>query len=237
MNIIDIAIILIILGFGALGAQRGVLKQLVTTVGFIIVVVLSFYLKNPVAEFLSLHLPFFKFGGGVANAASFNIMFYQAISFIIVVILLESILQVLIKVTGVIEKILKFTIVLGIPSKILGFLVGLIEGFVFVFLALFLLNQPSLKIDIVNDSKLTSKILNSTPILSNIAGGMVDTIEDINELVKDYNDDKVDPNSLDLESIDIMLEHKVISTSYVRKLIDNKKIEVVGIESILNKYE
>ena len=164
-------------------------------------------------------------------------MFYQAISFIIVVILLESILQVLIKVTGVIEKILKFTIVLGIPSKILGFLVGLIEGFVFVFLALFLLNQPSLKIDIVNDSKLTSKILNSTPILSNIAGGMVDTIEDINELVKDYNDDKVDPNSLDLESIDIMLEHKVISTSYVRKLIDNKKIEVVGIESILNKYE
>ena len=145
MNIVDAIIILLILSFGAMGFKRGVLKQLVTTVGFVIVIVLAFYLKNPIAEFLSLNLPFFKFGGVFANVTSINIILYQLISFILVVTILEIVLGVLIKITGVIEKILKFTVILGIPSKILGFFVGIIEGFVVVFLVLFILRQPGSK--------------------------------------------------------------------------------------------
>ena len=90
-------ILLIILACGAAGFKRGVFKQLVTTVGFVLVVVLAFYLKNPIAEFLSLHLPFFTFGGDFANVTSMNIILYQLISFILVVIVLQSILNVLIK--------------------------------------------------------------------------------------------------------------------------------------------
>ena len=63
MSIVDALIILIILACGAIGFKKGVIKQLVSTVGFVLVVVLAFYLKNPVAEFLSLNLPFFTFGG------------------------------------------------------------------------------------------------------------------------------------------------------------------------------
>lgn len=237
MNIIDIAIIFIILSFASLGAKRGVIKQLVTTVGFIVVVVLSFYLKNPIAEFLSLNLPFFKFGGSLAGASSLNIILYQLISFIIVVIILETVLKALIKVSGFIEKILKFTIILGIPSKILGFIVGIIEGFIITFILLFFLSQPAFNIDVVEESKYTKPILNSTPVLSNIASGMVDTIYDVEKLILDYTDKKIDDNTLNLKSIDKMLEHKVINKSYVRKLIDNKKIKVVGIDAVLNKYE
>ena len=40
MNIVDIVIILLILSMGLTGLRRGVIKQLVTTVGFIIVVIL-----------------------------------------------------------------------------------------------------------------------------------------------------------------------------------------------------
>lgn len=229
MNVIDIAIIFIILAFGIIGAHRGVFKQLVTTVGFLLVVILSFYLKNPLADFLSLHLPFLGF-----SASSFNIMFYQAAAFLIVVIILLAILGTLIKISGGIEKILKFTIILGLPSKILGFVAGVIEGFVIVFVLLFFLNQPSLKIDVVNESKLSDKILTSTPILSNISSSMVDTINDIYELTKDST--KLDTNTLDLKSIDVMLKHKLITKKYVEKLIDAKKINVQGIDKVLENY-
>jgi uncharacterized membrane protein required for colicin V production len=236
MNIVDVIIILLILACGANGFKRGVLKQLVTTVGFVIVVVLAFYLKNPLAEFLSLHLPFFTFGGNFANITSLNIILYQLISFILVVILLEAVLSVLIKVTGVIEKILKFTVVLGIPSKILGFIVGIIEGFIITFLILFFLRQPSFNFDIFDSSKLTNPILKSTPVLSQVAGDFVDTFNDLYELGNDYYLQEMDENEINLKSIDVMLEHKIITPDYLDKLIDNNKIEIVGIDSVINKY-
>lgn len=236
MNIVDAIIILLILSCGVAGFKRGVLKQTVSTVGFIIVVVLAFYLKNPIAEFLSLHLPFFKFGGNLANMTSLNIILYQLISFIIVIIILETVLNVLIKITGIIEKILKFTIILGIPSKILGFIVGIVEGFIITFLILFFLRQPSFNLNIFDSSKLTDSILKSTPVLSQVAGDFVDTFNDLYELGNDYYEQKMDANTLNLKSIDVMLEHKIITPDYVMKLIDSKKIDINGIDSIINKY-
>lgn len=236
MNIVDAIILLIILACGAAGFKRGVFKQLVTTVGFVLVVVLAFYLKNPIAEFLSLHLPFFTFGGDFANVTSLNIILYQIISFILVVIVLQSVLSVLIKITGVIEKILKFTIILGIPSKILGFIVGVVEGFIVVFLALFFLRQPGFNLQIMEDSKFTDPILKSTPLLSNVAGGMVNTFNDLYELGNDYYEQEMDEDTLNLKSIDVMLEHKIITPNYVSKLVDAGKIDVDGIDSVLNKY-
>lgn len=237
MSIVDALIILLILAFGVEGYKKGVIKQLVTTVGFVLVVVLAFYLKNPVAEFLSLHLPFFTFGGAFANVTSFNIILYQLISFVLVIIVLETVLKVLIKVSGVIEKILKFTIILGIPSKILGFIVGIIEGFIVTFLILFFLRQPGFNLKIFDDSKLTDLVLNSTPVLSQVAGDFVDTFNDLYELGNDYYDQKFDENTLNLKSIDVMLEHKIITPQYVRKLVDADKINITGIDSVINKYK
>jgi len=236
MNIVDAIIILLVLACGLAGFKRGVFKQLVTTVGFVLVVVLAFYLKNPIAEFLSLHLPFFTFGEGVANAISFNIILYQLISFILVIIVLETVLQVLIKVTGIVEKILKFTIILGIPSKILGFIVGIVEGFIITFLILFFLRQPGFNLKIFDESKLTDPILKSTPVLSQVAGGFVDTFNDLYELGNDYYEQKMDEDTLNLKSIDVMLEHKIITPNYVVKLVDANKIKVTGIDSVINKY-
>ena len=235
MNIIDIAIILIILAFGVLGAKRGVFEELVTTVGFVLVVVIAYILKTPIAEWMCVNLPFIKFHG-LLNQSSFNILFYQVIAFLIVVIFLEVILQALIRVTGFIEKVLKFTIILGIPSKILGFIVGLVEGFVITFLLLFLLKQPAFDIKLFDDSKLTMPILNSTPILSNIGGGFVSTIEDTYKLIDDYDNEKIDNNTLELESIDVLLKHKIVSKGCIKKLVDKGKINLTGIDKVLNRY-
>ena len=235
-NIVDVLIVLIIALMGVIGFKKGVIKQTVSTVGFILVIILAFYLKNPIAEFLSLHLPFFTFGGIYAGVTSLNILFYQLVSFIIVVIILETILEALIRVSGFIEKVLKFTIILGLPSKILGFIVGLIEGFVVVFIVLFFLRQPAFNIKLLDESNLTDKILKSTPVLSQVSQSFVDTFNDLYELGQDYTDDKLSENELNLASIDVMLKHKIITPEYVLKLVEADKIKISGIDTVVNKY-
>lgn len=236
MNIIDILIILFILMFGIIGYKRGVLLELVKVIGFILVITISFYLKSPIAEFLSMNLPFITFKGSLANATSFNIIFYQVITFIFLAIILEIILNHIVRITGLIEKLLDLTIIFGFASKILGILVGLIEGFVVCFLILLFLNQPAFDIDLMENSKLSEKILKQTPIISSVSGGLISTFNDIYDLVDQYNDDKIGDKELDLKSIDIMLDHKIISKDYVLKLVKKKNINIVGLDQVLNKY-
>lgn len=235
MNVIDVVIILMILLGGVIGAKKGFFKQTVSTVGTILVFILAFYLKNPLADFLSLNLPFFEFGGVFKGVTAINIIFYQIISFIVILFILYAVLEVMVSISGLLEKILKFTIILGIPSKILGFIVGLVEAYVIIFVVLFFISQPALNIKIVNESKMTPKILESTPGLSNVAGDMVQTVNDLYSL-KDKYEKASDSNSFNKEAIDVMLKHNIISTSYVEKLIEKGKINIVGIDSILNKY-
>ncbi len=234
MQMTDILIILLILSFGVTGLKNGFFKQTVLTIGTILVFVLSYKFKDYIANFLSFHLPFFNYTGPFEGLTTINIILYQMISFIFVFLLLTSVLVVLLKVTGVFEKILKFTIVLGIPSKILGFIVGLIEGYVVVFIALFFLSQPAVNIDIINDSTLKPVILNSSPVLSNVVKNTNDTIKELYVLVKDYTVTQ-DKDSFNKNSIDIMLKNKVITIEYVEELIERNKLDIT-INSVLDKY-
>lgn len=234
MNIIDVVIILIILCGAVIGFKRGVLKELVMTVGFLLVFVISFYLKNPIAEWLSAYLPFFDFWGAIKGVTVLNIILYQIIAFLIVFSIIMVIFRVILTISGIIEKILKFTIILGIPSKILGAIVGTIEGFIIAFMVVFVLNQPMLDVGIMQESKYKDKVLN-TPVLTNIVASVGDTVSDVYELLesKEYESN---PEGFNRKSIDIMLEHKMISVKYVEKLIDYGKIRVPGIDSVLNEY-
>lgn len=235
MNIIDVLILLFILLGGVIGFERGFFKQTVSTVGTILIFILAFYLKNPIASFLSMYLPFFSFGGIFKGVSAINIILYQLISFVIVLTILSVLLNILIKISKIVEKILKLTIILGIPSKILGFIVGLIESYVIVFVLLFFMSQPAFNIGFINESKITPKILQSTPVLSNISKEMVDTVNDLYSLGDKYASAD-DSNQFNKDAIDIMLEHKIISVDYVEKLIEKNKISIVGIDSVLNKY-
>ena len=235
-NIVDVLIVLTVAWFGVIGFKRGLFKQLVSTVGFIIVIVLAFYLKNPVAEFLSMFLPFFKFGGVYAGVTALNILLYQLIAFLLVLSILLAILNFLIRITGIVETILKFTVILAIPSKIGGLIIGLVTGFIVVFVALFFLNQPALNISGFENSKLTSKILGNFPVLSSLSKGIVNTVDDITALGTKYKAGGVDPNEFNKEAIDVMLKHKVVTPNYVMKLVDKGKINIHGIDTVVNKY-
>lgn len=224
MGIVDILIIIFILSFGILGSKRGFFKQTVTTVGSILVFVLAYYFKDGVANFLTFNLPFFNFKGEILGLTSLNIIMYQLIAFLLMVLIFSGILAVIIKITGIFEKILRLTIVLGIPSKILGFILGLVEGYIITYIILFILMLPILKIDIIDNSSFARPILKSSPVISNIVGTTKDTCLSIYDLVNDYSKDK-DKDKFNKEAIRIMLSNNMITKSYVEELINKGKLD------------
>lgn len=236
MNVIDVVIILMILMFGVIGLKRGFFKQTVMTIGTVLVFYLAYKLKDPLASWMSSVFPFFHFSGRFAGVSVLNIILYQLIAFIVVLCLLLVVLNILITVTGIVEKILKFTIILGIPSKILGFVLGIIEGFVIVFVVLFFLRQPGVNFELVNESKVAPKMLDHTPVLSRVIRNTNQAIGDIYSVSEKFVG-KEDSNQLNIETIDVMLKYKIVKVDYIEKLLDKNKLDnVTGIDTVLNKY-
>lgn len=235
MGIIDVVIIMGLLLGGVSGSKNGFFKQTVILVGTILCFILSWYLKDIIANFLSYTLPFFNFIGPFEGLTSLNIILYQLIAFLLLMLVFTSVLVVMSKITGGFEKILNFTIILGIPSKILGFVVGLIEAYIILFILLFFFSQPAFNIEIINESKFAPTIVNSSPGLSNVVSNMNDAIKDIYEISKDYNYNQ-NTNKFNRRVVDELLEHNVITVEYVDKLIEKDKLDIPGINIVLNKY-
>lgn len=231
---IDIIIVLILLIGAVVGFKRGVIKSAVTFIGAIVVIILAFYLKNPVSKLMYTYLPFFNFAGDFEGLTVLNIVIYEALAFVVVYVILMSILQILISVTGVIEKVLNFTIVLGIPSKLLGALFGFFETYLFVFVALFLLSQIPVTNAYIKDSFVADKIANSSPILSGISENYYKAFEEIIS-IKDQNIH--DKNEYNRQSLDILLKYDIVDVDSARDLIESGKMPIENAEGILDKYE
>lgn len=238
MNIFDVVFILIILMFGVVGLKRGVFKQLVMSLGVFIVCILAWYLKTPIANFLSLHMPFFNLSNYGGMVPVLNILFYQTVGFCIVFGILMIILQVVINCTSIFEKILKATVILAIPSKILGFIVGLIEGYVIVFIASFFLSQPSINVEIIKESKVRAFVLEHTIVLSDAVSNTYNTMTDIYKLKDKYEaTEEKDYEALSRDSIETMLKYKIVRPEYLRSLKEKNKLPIQGIDTVINKYE
>jgi uncharacterized membrane protein required for colicin V production len=233
-NIVDVIIILGMLSVGIVGLKRGVILQTVMSIGTIIAYVLAFYLKGPLAHFLNMNFPYWTFTGAFKGVTILNVMLYHILAFVVILVIILVILNIIIAIAGGFEKILKFTIVLGIPSKILGFILGLVEGYILVYMALFLIHQPAMNFDFVQKSKLTPIILNSTPVLSNVAQKVNNAISDIYAL-KDV--DKENLNNYNLEVLDIMLKYKITTKKEILDIKNKGKLDTIqNIDSILEKY-
>lgn len=233
MQIVDIIIILMIILGAVVGFKQGFIKKTTSFLGTFLVVVLSFMLKNPLSVVMYENLPFFKFGGIIRGIDIINILIYELLAFIIVAAALTFILRILLVLTGLVEKLLKMTIFLSIPSKILGIFIGALEYYVYIFLALVFLNLPAFNIEIVRESNLANKILDNTPILSNLVGPTVDTYTEVYETLHDVNNmSNVEINE---KVLVIFLDKGVITVDSAQKLIDMNKIYIED-KSILDRY-
>lgn len=236
MNIIDLLIIIFILIGAVVGFKRGFTSSLFNFVGVILVIIIAYFLKNPISEFLMSFCPFFSFGGIIKGVTVLNIAVYEIIAFILVFSLLMIGLKALLMATGIFETILKFTIVLGFPSKILGAIVGLIENYIIVFFVLYILSMPNfLDVGFIKDSTYREPILKNTPILSNVAESTLAVLDEFKGLSDKYTETE-NSNKFNLETLDLFLKYKVVTVDTVEKLDDSGKIKIEGIETVLNKY-
>ncbi len=235
ITIVDAIIILALLTGAVLGFKKGVIRSAAEFVGTILVLVGAYTLKNPIAKLMFTNLPFFKFSGALEGVTVLNILIYEVLAFLLVALILWGALRVVIALTGILETILKMTIVLGIPSKILGFIFGLAESFIIVFMALFCINQIALANNKTVPSILQDKILSSTPLLSNMVGEAYQSVDEIVSLAQKYEDVQ-DKNAYNKEALDILLKNKIITKDATQKLIDKGKLKIDGIEEVMNKY-
>jgi len=234
ITIIDAIIIVLLLLGAIIGFKAGVIKSAVSFIGTIIIIFLSFKLKNPLSELMYNHLPFFNFEGALQGVTVFNIILYEGLAFLIVFAVLEVLLKILIFASGILETILRLTIVFGMFSKILGLIFGFIEYYCVIFVALLILSSFSGTNTYVKQSSLATNILNNTPILTNYFKDTKSAIEEIVSLQETYSNDK---NEYNKQALEIMIKYNVISKEQVEKLINKNKISIEGIEDVLNKYK
>ncbi len=231
-NIFSVVIILLILLAGVMGAKRGILKELAIIVVTIIVFVLAFLLKDFVASLFCQWFPFFNFKIPLGNLVSLNIIFYQLIAFLVLVILFRLALQIIVDVTGILNKIVNATIILALPNKLLGFIVGLLEGYILMFIILNVIAIPMSGVDLFMDSGVRKFIVNDTPVLKDSIGGLNVAIEDILSL-----DSKEDRNTNDLKVVDIMLKYKVVSVRFMDDVVATGKLKnITGLDTIIDNY-
>lgn len=235
LNIVDILILILLLIYTVKGFKNGAIKELVTFVGGLAVIVIAYMLKNPISIFMYENMPFMNFGGILSGISVLNIIVYELLAFLLVAGLLLFIYKLIISFTNIIETILKATVILEIPSKIIGLIVGFIEGIVVVFILLFVMMQFNVTRDYIRESKLSENILTKTPILGNATSAVYNSLQEIYTLADTYKDS---PNrdQVNLEALDILLKYKLIDTNNARVLVDTGKLTMPGVEDVINKY-
>lgn len=231
LSIVDSIIVLCLLTGTVLGFKKGFIKSIVSFVGMILVFILSFYFKSSLAAFLYTHFPFFDIGVPILN-----ILIYEGIAFLLLLALFIAVLRILIKISGLIEMILNFTIVLGIPSKILGAIFGFLEAYLFVFIILFICVQFNIQTALIKESKVASSIIENTPFMSNTLRNSYNAVKEVLNL-NAQNENKQSVEKLNQNSLDILLKYKIISVENVKKLIQNNKFKVEDINKIMDKYQ
>ena len=234
IGIVDAIILLFILLGGLIGFKEGVFKKLTSAVGLILVVVVAFILKNKLSVYFYENLPFLDLWGVFKGIQILNVIFYEVIAFLIIASVLMLVYRVLLGITGLIEKILKATVILSIPSKILGFVVGMIESYVWVYIILFILTLPVINVKEVYTSKVASYIMENTPVLSKYTSKTVELYDNFYEII-DNRQDKTNED-INEETMDLMLKYDIITVESAEKLIKRNKVSVNN-DNFLDKYK
>lgn len=235
-SVIDAIIILTLLCGIVLGYKAGFFRSTISAIGTILAIVGAFYLKNLISPILYEYCPFFTFKGSFAGLSSLNIFIYEAIAFLLVFLILFGIVKFLIKVSTGLEKVLDFTVILGIPSKIFGGLFGFIEAYVIIFILLFVFAQFSFSAVILDKSRLTDPILNNTPGLSGLVGNTYKAFKEVYNMKSDYENIK-NRELYNKNAIEVMLKYEIVEVKNVKKLVEKGKIQIKEIDEVLIKYD
>ena len=237
LNIFDIGIILLCAMFFIVGFKNGVIKEVFSLVGTIVIFAISFIFKGVIGNIMCLAFPFFELSGALEGITSFNILLYQILAFMAIFCILLSIYALLMALSDVFQKIVNFTIILIPVSKILGGIVAILKGYIIMFAVFLLLMIPLKNHDVYKESRLVNFMLYKTPVLSDSTSKITSSVEEIYKLTSKVSKKELTSTEANLETIDIMLKYKICDKDIIRQLIrKNKLTNVDNVESVLSKY-
>ena len=241
MNYFDIIFLVILLAFGYEGFRRGLLKEAVSVVGSIIVLYLSFILMNPLGNLFLKWFPIFSLKIIGVKVPALSIFLYQVIAFIIIALILYGILKVILQVTGLFAKVISLNGVLAFPTKILGGLLGLVTGYIALFIILLVFSFPlSSKFDTYRESKVKDFIIDNKIFMTSSVKKVSKSVDQVYTLTSKIDQDEKREKNADKYNADIMnimLKNKIVSIDTVDELIKDKKIDSdKNLEKILVKY-
>jgi uncharacterized membrane protein required for colicin V production len=236
MNIVDVFILIFVLIGGFLGFKRGAVKEFVSAIGFFVVVVLSFLLKNPLSVIFYENLPFFKFGGVFKGVTALNIALYELLAFLVAALILTLLWKLVGYASSIVQKLINMTFILGLPSKIIGFIIGVIEYYVLAFIIIYILTIPIFNVKEVVESKGAQHILNDTPVISGFVKNSAGFIGEFIELRDKYQVTE-SANQFNYETLDLFMKYDIVDVKSVKKLKEKNKIKIDGIENLIQKYE
>lgn len=235
MNLVDLIIIVLLVMGALVGFKRGLIRQLLSLCGTIIAAVLAFLFKTPLAQLLCEYLPFFSFKGVLAGLSVLNLFVYEVIAFLIILAIFVGLLQVLIFLSNILEKIVSMTIIFALPSKLAGAVFGVLENYIVVFIILYIVSLPFFNIDIIRGSELRDPIVTKTPVLNKLAEKSVEVGTEIADLVDKYKIEE-DKNQYNLDTLDVLLKYNITKVETVDRLVEKNKIQLVNIDLVLSKY-
>ena len=238
MSLLDIIIVLVLAMSAIIGFKRGAIKEIVSLVGIIIVFVVAFSLKGVIGNVLCKWLPFFNFAGNFEGVTVLNILLYQLLAFLIIYSLLFSVYMIVLKISGVVQKLVHMTVILWLPSKLIGAVVAFVTGYVMVFVVLLALLIPLKNTDFFLESKFANYIVYDTPILAGSAENISTSINEVYTLGEDLSKGEISKNEANVKTMDVLLKYKIVSPKTARELIVLDKLDgITGLEKVIEKYE
>ena len=117
------------------------------------------------------------------------------------------------------------TLVLWIPSKILGAVVSFIKGYLILFIIFVFLMIPLGNYSIFKESTFIDIILNKTPLVSKQTSSFTKPISEIIDLSKLVNNKKISSKEANKKAINIMINYDVVDKNTVEKLYEKKKLK------------
>lgn len=206
MNLVDIFFLLIILVCGLIGLKRGFFKELVLTVGYIILLIVSYKLITPTTNLI---ISLVKVGNN-----PLNLLIYQIIAFLVVFIILSIIFQLIVFLTNILEKLLNVTIVLGIFSKILGFILGLVKGVIVAYLLSLLFTLPMFNnIAMFRNSTVKSELLTKMPNIK------------LNQIVNEISKLDINSNDFNKQVLQILIKYNILTKEKVIDMVKSGQLD------------
>ena len=227
MAILD-GIIIILITLGILyGTKKGFLNGIVALAGLFFSFMFGIIFRSELANVLLKGMPFLKFHGSYNGITSLNILFYEAIAFLLIFLFLLSVLSVILKLTGIIQKVIDYSIVLTLPSKILGVVVGVLNALIISYVISFVMLNINSTRWMVHDSNIANFLLKNTIVVPNHSKKYLESTKDINSIIDKCKLD-IDKKSCNSKVANALIKYDVVSKEKVIELIESKKLKNIN---------